>query len=141
MKDKRVPKTGDKLVRKPPRQRGNSEIRPFKAPRLVTKDTDSNNNTEVQAITETPPESDTTGSTPEMFKSPEIIQDKVPGFITENHPDMEPTVVQKTVAPRKYKGWVYIDEIIPETEVQDVSDDSESDKEKMENNVQTGQET
>ena len=120
-----MPRTGDKLVRKPPRQKGNSEIMPFKAPRLVTKDTDSNNNTEVQAISETPPESDTTGSTPEMTKSPEIIQDKVPGFITENHPDMEPTVVEKTVAPKKYKGWVYIEESIPETEVQEVSDDSE----------------
>ncbi len=53
MKDKGVPKKGDKFVRKAPRQRGNTDIRPFKAPRLVTKDTDSNNNTEVQAITET----------------------------------------------------------------------------------------
>jgi hypothetical protein len=60
-----------------------------------------------------------------MFNSPEIIQDKVPGFISENHPEMEPTVVQKTVAPRKYKGWVYIDEKILETEVQEKSSDSE----------------
>ena len=73
----------------------------------------------------TPPQSDTTGSTPDMFKSPEINQDKVPGFISENHPDFEPTVVQKTVARRKYKGWVYIEEKIPETELQEESDDSE----------------
>ena len=73
----------------------------------------------------TPPQSDTTGSTPEMFQSPDLMQDKVPGFISENHPDFEPTVVQNTVAPRKYKGWVYIEERIPETEVQEESDDSE----------------
>ncbi len=172
-----MPKKGDKFVRKTPRQRGNTDIRPFKAPRLVTKDINSNNNTEVQAITETenardldarqdkdeifnpypngikmmsyreatecaeygevlrwspdieseqtiektPPQSDTTGSTPEMFKSPEINQDRVPGFISENHPELTPTVVEKTVAPRKYKGWVYIQDKIPETEVQESS--------------------
>ncbi len=110
MKDKGVLKKGDKLVRKPTRQRGNTDIRPFKAPRQVTKGIDSNSNTEVQAITET------TGSTPEMLKSPDISQDKVPGFVVENHPEMEPTVVAQTVKPRKYKGWVYIDEKIPETE-------------------------
>jgi hypothetical protein len=60
-----------------------------------------------------------------MFRSPEVIQDKVPGFIMENHPDLEPTVAQKTVAPRKYKGWVYIDEKILETELQEKSSDSE----------------
>ncbi len=48
-----MPKKGDKFVRRSPRQRGNSEIRPFKAPRKVTNDKDSNNNSEVQAITET----------------------------------------------------------------------------------------
>ena len=52
MKDKGVPKKEDKFVRKAPRQRGNTDIRPFKAPRQVTKGTDSNSNTEVQAITE-----------------------------------------------------------------------------------------
>ena len=70
MKDKGVPKKGDMFVRKAPRQRGNTDIRPFKAPRQVTKGTDSNSNTEVQAITET------TGSTPEMLKSPDISQEK-----------------------------------------------------------------
>jgi hypothetical protein len=53
MTDKGVPKKGDKFVRKAPRQRGTTDIRPFKAPRLVTKDSDSTNNTEVQVITET----------------------------------------------------------------------------------------
>jgi hypothetical protein len=47
MKDKGVPKKEDKFVRKAPRQRGNTDIRPFKVPRLVTKDTNSNNNTDV----------------------------------------------------------------------------------------------
>ncbi len=107
IKDKGLPKKGD--------------IRSFKDPRLVTKDIEEPE----QTIEKTPPGSDTTVSTPEMFKSPEIIQDKVPGFISENHPEMEPTIVQKTVAPRKYKGWVYIDEKILETEVQEKSSDSE----------------
>ena len=66
---------------------------------------------------QTTPQSDTTGSTPEMFKSPEVIQDRVPGSIVDETTRMEQTVVQKTKAPRKYKGWVYI----PETEVQESS--------------------
>ena len=126
MKDKGVPRTGDKLVRKPARQRGNTDIRPFKAPRLVNKDTDSNTHTEVQAITEK--ESDTSGKTTELIKSPELIKDSVPGSIEE--------VVLKTKAPRKVKGWVYITEIdgveIPvpklvakETEQQDSSGESD----------------
>jgi hypothetical protein len=53
MTDKGVHKKGDKFVRKPPRQRGNTEIMPFKAPRTVTTDKDSNNNSEVHAIAET----------------------------------------------------------------------------------------
>ncbi len=59
----------------------------------------------------TPPESDTTGSTPEMFRSPELIQDRVPGSIVQKK-----TVEQNTKAPRKVKGWVYI----PETKDQEV---------------------
>ena len=120
MTDKGVPKKVDKFVRKPPKQRRNTDIMPFKAPRKVSTDVEPK-----QTIETTPPESDTTSSTPEMFRSPDVIQDKVPGFIMENHPDLEPTVVQKTVAPRKYKGWVYIDETIHETELQDKSSDSE----------------
>jgi hypothetical protein len=64
---------------------------------------------------QTTPQSDTTGSTPDMFKSPQIVQDRVPGSIVEDSTRTEQTEVQKTKAPRKYKGWVYI----PETEVQD----------------------
>ncbi len=87
MTDKGVPKKVDKFVRKPPKQRRNTDIMPFKAPRKVSTDVEPK-----QTIETTPPESDTTGSTPEMFRSPEVIQDKVPGFIMENHPDLEPTV-------------------------------------------------
>ncbi len=66
---------------------------------------------------QTTPQSDTTGSTPEMFKSPpEVTQDRVPGSIIDETTRMEQTVVQKTKAPRKYKEWVYI----PETEVQEL---------------------
>jgi hypothetical protein len=129
MKDKGVPRTGDKLVRKPARQRGNTDIRPFKAPRLVTKDTDSNNNTEVEAITETEIATDLEARqdkavfvNPEQIKSSELLQDK--------------TVVLKTKAPRKVKGWVYIteseDQDIPvqklvakETEQKDSSGESD----------------
>ncbi len=53
--------------------------------------------------------------------SPEVRQDRVPGSIVDETTRMEQTVVQKTKAPRKYKGWVYI----PETEVQESGDDSE----------------
>jgi hypothetical protein len=70
---------------------------------------------------QTPPQSDTIGSTPEMFKSPDVIQDRVPGSIVDETTRMEQTVVQKTKAPRKFKGWVYI----PETEVQESGNDSE----------------
>jgi len=38
---------------------------------------------------------------------------------------LTPTVVEKTVAPRKHKGWVYIQDKILETEVQEKSSDSE----------------
>ena len=56
-----------------------------------------------------------------MFKSPEVIQDSVPGFIANNTTLVEKTVVAKTVPPRKYKGWVYI----PETEAKESSSNSE----------------
>ncbi len=48
---------------------------------------------------QTTPESDTTGSTPEMFKSPEVRQDTVPGAIVDETTRMEQTVVQKS--PKK----------------------------------------
>ena len=65
-------------------------------------------------------ESDTTESTPEMLKSPDKGQDRVPGSSC-NAPSLgENTVVAKTVAPRKYKGWVFI----PETEENEGSSDS-----------------
>ena len=41
MTDKEVPKKVDRFVRKPPRQRGNTKIKPFKAPRTVSTDKDS----------------------------------------------------------------------------------------------------
>jgi hypothetical protein len=66
---------------------------------------------------QTTPQSDTTGSTPEIFKSPQVVQDRVPGSIVDNTTRLEQTELQKTKAPRKYKGWVYI----PETEVQESS--------------------
>ena len=66
-----------------------------------------------QTIDKTPPESDTTGSTPEIFKSPELIQGRVPGSNTVEETLVEETIVEKTVPLRKYKGWVYI----PETEI------------------------
>ncbi len=59
-----------------------------------------------QTIGKTPPESDTTGSTPEIFKSPELIQGRVPGSNAVDKTLVEETVVEKTVPPRKYKGWV-----------------------------------
>ena len=48
--------------------------------------------------------SDTTGSTPEMLQSPDIIQDRVPGSNANDTSLGEQTVVAKTVPPRKYKG-------------------------------------
>jgi hypothetical protein len=108
MKDKGVPKTGDKLVRKPPRQRGNSEIRPFKAPRLVTKDTDSNNNTEVQAISETPPD---------CLKSPVQSDGRVPGEIVIDK--IRAYVIAASPNSLTYDGRT----IIPETEIQESSGD------------------
>lgn len=105
MTDTGVPKNVDKFARKPPRQRGNTDIMPFKAPRRLSSGSD------VQEIMDkTPPDSDTTGSTPEMFRSPELIQDRVPGSIVQKK-----TVEAKTKAPRRVKGWVYI----PETEDQE----------------------
>jgi hypothetical protein len=66
--------------------------------------------------------SDTTESTPEILKSPDKNQDRVPGSSDNATSSVEKTVVAKTVAPRKYKGWV----IIPETEEKEgSSDDSE----------------
>jgi hypothetical protein len=58
--------------------------------------------------------SDTTGSTPEIFKSPDLVQDRVPGSNAKDTSSGDKTVVAKTVPPRKYKGWVY--EVIPESE-------------------------
>jgi hypothetical protein len=106
MTDKGVPKNVDKFARKPPRQRGNTDIMPFKAPRRLSPDSDVQ-----ETMDKTPPDSDTTGSTPEMFRSPELIQDRVPGSIVQKK-----TVEQNTKAPRKVKGWVYI----PETEDQEL---------------------
>ena len=64
MTDKGVPKNVDKFARKPPRQRGNTDIMPFKAPRRLSPDSDVQ-----ETMDKTPPDSDTTGSTPEIFKS------------------------------------------------------------------------
>ena len=65
--------------------------------------------------------SDTTGSTPEIFKSPDLVQDRVSGSNGNDTSLGEETVVAKTVPPRKYKGWVYI----PESEAKENSSDSE----------------
>ena len=50
-------------------------------------------------------ESDTTESTPEILQSPDKVQDRVPGSLANAPSVGEKTVVAKTVAPRKYKGW------------------------------------
>jgi hypothetical protein len=54
-----------------------------------------------QTIDKTPPESDTTGSTPKIFKSPELIQARVPGSNAVDKILVEETVVEKTVSSRK----------------------------------------
>jgi hypothetical protein len=100
MTDKGVPKNVDKFLRKPSRQRDNTDILPFNAPRRLSPDSDVQ-----QTMDTTPPESDTTGSTPEMFRSPELIQHRVLGSIVKKK-----AVEQNTKAPRKVKGWVYIPE-------------------------------
>jgi hypothetical protein len=68
-----------------------------------------------------PAESDTTESTPEILQSPDKLQDRVPGSSGIAPGLGEKTVVGKTVAPRKYKGWVFV----PETEEKEDSSDSE----------------
>ncbi len=93
-----MPKNVDKFARKPPRQRGNTDIMPFKAPRRLSPDSDVQ-----ETMDKTPPDSDTTGSTPEMFRSPELIQDRVPGSIVQKK-----TVEAKTgVVIAKVEGWFY----------------------------------
>ncbi len=68
-----------------------------------------------------PAESDTTESTPEILQSPDKLQDRVPGSSGIAPGLGEKTAVGKTVAPRKYKGWVFV----PETEEKEDSSDSE----------------
>ncbi len=65
--------------------------------------------------------SDTTGSTPEMLQSPDIIPDRVPGSNANDTSEGDKTVMAKTVPPRKYKGWVFI----PETEEKEGSSESD----------------
>jgi hypothetical protein len=65
-------------------------------------------------------ESDTTESTPEILQSPDKVQDRVPGSLANAPSVGEKTVVAKTVAPKKYKGWVFV----PETEEKEGSSDS-----------------
>jgi hypothetical protein len=69
-------------------------------------------------------QSDSTDSTPEMFKSPDVIQDRVPGSNTNETSLVEETVeatIVSTVSTRKYKGWVFI----PETEANEGSSESD----------------
>jgi hypothetical protein len=65
-------------------------------------------------------ESDTTESTPDILQSPDKVQDRVPGSLANAPSVGENTVGAKTVAPKKYKGWVFI----PETEEKEGSSDS-----------------
>jgi hypothetical protein len=67
-----------------------------------------------------PDESDTTESTPEILKSPDKVQDRVPGSSSNAPGSGEKTYVAKIVAPKKYKGWVYVQE----TQANEDSDDS-----------------
>jgi hypothetical protein len=88
--------------------------------------TDSDAEERVDITNQTMAESDTTGSTPEICKSPQLVQGRVPGSNSNITTVVEETVLEKTVKPRQYKGWVYI----PETEApsitgQESEDDSD----------------
>ncbi len=183
MASKGCQRKGEKFVRRSPRQRGLRCARPFKAPRLVTKDKADKDDSEIQEITETEnardmegrqgkephvipyikgikmmserestemaengevlrcstdseaeqtidkpnqtsPESDTTGITPDIFKSPENSQGRVPG--SESSTLVKTTSVEKTIGEmkgvaRQYKGVRHV----KDTELQASSSDSE----------------
>ena len=176
MSDKDWLSKGGKAARRSPRQRGNSCAKPFKAPRLATKDIANSNDGEIQEITETENDrdilgrqeeaprnnpypkgiklmsereatecaqngevlgwstdssdgetvkeiatqtnqlSDTTGSTPDIFRSPDTGPDIVQGSNTV-------PVAQEERPKLTYMGVTHVDE----TEVQGSSSDSEDD--------------
>jgi hypothetical protein len=126
-----MPKKGEKLGRKSPRQRGSTEIMPYKPPRKVTNDKEVNDSSAVQAMIEaettestpyTPLGSDTTGSTPDVCKSPDVSEQRVPGSCTTQTDVFEEFEIQAR-PQAKYKGV----KIIAETEIQESSGDSEDD--------------
>ncbi len=86
--------------------------------------TDSEPEQTIDKPNQTTPESDTTGSTPEIFKSPEIIQGRVPGSDSVSLVGVtlvEETVGQNKEVARQYRGVRHV----KETELQESSSDSD----------------
>jgi hypothetical protein len=132
-----MPKKGEKFGRRSPRQTGSLVSKPFKAPSKVTLCEEDISNSDVQAITETDNArdqearqdkdvfvfgSDTTGSTPDICKSPDMSGMRVPGSSsTQTHVVEEFEVQARTQS--KYTGV----RRVVETEIQASSSDSEDD--------------
>jgi hypothetical protein len=129
MADKGWKNNGEKVPRRSPRKRGKMINRPFKAPRAVVEERDSDiqvieketvadSESLVQIITETQTiGSDTTGCTPDILKSPEITHTRVPGSKKTDGIERRVNAGRKA----KFKGVTYV----PETEQQSTSSDSE----------------
>ncbi len=129
MADKGWKNNGEKVPRRSPRKRGKMMNRPFKAPRAVVEERDSDiqvieketvadSESLVQIITETQTiGSDTTGCTPDILKSTEITHTRVPGSKKTDGIERRVNAGRKA----KFKGVTYV----PEAEQQSTSSDSE----------------